>query len=165
MLPWKPKLCRHLKRYIKPLMKREHPRNAWNFAHLEKLCKKQSKPAFVSYHNIFGKNQYITDVVVFSFLFFSVFDKFNFSSTRAAIGEKYLQTFFGGSNFWPKYRINNSTHKCCFLSKSVCLIFFFWNDSLSPLNIHTTGPEIADLWMHAKTYGWASMIRPIFLTI
>ena len=75
-------------------MKREHPRNAWIFAHLEKLCKKQSKPAFVSYHNIFGKN-----VVVFSFLFFSVFEKFNFSSTRAAIGEKYLQTLLGGSNF------------------------------------------------------------------
>ena len=82
-------------------MKREHPRNAWIFPDLEKLCKKQSKPAFVSYHYIFGKNQYITDVVVFSCLFFSVFDKFNFSSMRAAIGEKYLQTLLGRSNFWP----------------------------------------------------------------
>ena len=93
MLPWKPS--------IKPLMKREHPRNAWIFPDLEKLCKKQSKPAFVSYHYIFGKNQYITDVVVFSCLFFSVFDKFNFSSMRAAIGEKYIQTLLGRSNFWP----------------------------------------------------------------
>ena len=80
-------------------MKREDPRNAWIFAHLEKLRKKRSKPAFVSYHYILGKNQYLTVVVVFSFLFFSVFDKFNFSSMRAAIGEKYLQTLLGGSNF------------------------------------------------------------------
>lgn len=91
----------HLNPSIKPLIKREHPRNAWIFPHLEKLCKKQSKPAFVSYHYIFGKNQYITDVVVFSCLFFSVFDKFNFSSMRAAIGEKYLQILRRRSNFWP----------------------------------------------------------------
>ena len=38
---------------------------------------------------------------MFSCLFFSVFDKFNFSSMRAAIGEKYLQTLRGRSNFWP----------------------------------------------------------------
>ena len=131
-------------------MKREHPRNAWIFPDLEKLCKKQSKPAFVSYHYIFGKNQYITDVVVFSCLFFSVFDKFNFSSMRAAIGEKYLQTLRRRSNFWPSLFV---------------WFFFSWNDSLSLLNIHKIGPEMADPWTHAKTYGLAWVIRPIFLTI
>ena len=87
---------------------------------------------------------------MFSCLFFSVFDKFNFSSMGAAIGEKYLQTLRGRSNFWPSLFV---------------WFFFSWNDSLSLLNIHTIGPEMADPWTHAKTYGWAWVIRPIFLTI